>query len=290
MKGPVMKNSIQRDSSFIFCSAVMLGAILVSLSANAFGGMKKVHIKLDYRQQKQWKYNLDYHSDCVIEDKDSVSRVRTNVACMLSASPGSRGDRLTFVVDSVSVYSEFYNEEKQNSIAQKLNGGQFGVALIDGCPIVDTLTSFSVSEISEWDLVIQFAKLLPDVPDRPVRKGYVWENSGVFPIMSNIGKVDCEVYRVYKIDSLTLKDNYAYISWQFRYAAINTSGSVSRMMEKVPVSGKGSGVAVVDVAGKKLLKAQVKFLTPVATYGSTKVNWEENTTLKYISDSETSQP
>jgi len=259
---------------------IALAVILASIAIS--GAKRKTALKLDYRQKASWHYSLHYRSDCVIVDKDSTSKIRTSVFCALEASPKGKGDRLTFTVDSVSVESQFYNDEKQKSIAEKLDGGSFGVALIDGCPVVDTLTTFSVSEISEWDMVIQFAKLLPDIPVGPVRKGIKWERSGVFPLMTNIGKVDCEVYRAYRLDSLSSDGQRAHISWRFRYAALTRGVPKSQMMKRVPVSGKGRGRAAFDIKGKFLLRALVQFKTPVANYGDTQVHWLETTSLEYL--------
>jgi hypothetical protein len=259
------------------CIAV---AILVTVFAPE-AAKRKVTVSLDYARMIQWRYIMDYVSECVIVENDSTHRIPTMVHCDMSGQPSEMGDRFTFTVDSVSVESQFYGPDQQKSISQKLTGSRFSIALINGCPVVDTLSTFSVSEISEWDLVIQFAKLLPDIPNDPVRKGYSWERSGVFPVVTSLGKIPCDVYRLYKIDSLTSNGAFAHISWRFRYAALRSAADSLSVLKRVPVSGTGGGTAVVDVVNEILTEATVKFETPVANNGGTKINWVENTSLKY---------
>jgi hypothetical protein len=148
--------------------------------------------------------------------------------------------------------------------------------------MVDTLTSFSVNELSEWDLVIQFAKLLPFVPNVPVKKGYKWDESGIHPIQTTLGKVYCEIYRLYKIDSLSTSGSRVHISWEFKYASARLSVDTIDVLRKVPVEGKGKGTAVINIKEQFLERANIQFLTPVASMGTMKIYWKENTLLNYI--------
>jgi|GEM_PF-2758951 len=255
--------------------------ILAMAVQNADAARRKVRLNLDYARMIPWNYALEYRSECVITENNATSTVPTRVYCELSGVPSDMGDRFTFTVDSVAVSSDFYDAEKQASIVRKLTRGRFAVALINGCPVVDTLSTFSVSELSEWDMVIQFAKLLPDIPREPVRRGYSWDASGAFPLMTSLGKIPCEVYRLYQVDSLTSNGAFVHISWRFRYAALHSAVDTSAVLKRVPVSGQGSGTAVIDAVNEILSEATVRFETPVASYGGVRVKWVENTTLRY---------
>jgi len=191
-------------------------------------------------------------------------------------------DRMSFTINSANVDSKLFTPEQQNNIISKLTGSTFGLALIGGCPVVDTLSSFTVGELSEWDLVLQFAKLLPFMPRKPVRKGYSWDENGVFMVRTSLGDIPCEVYRLYTIDSLAGTGNTAYISWKFRYAAAKLAMDSASILKKVPVSGNGKGTAEIDALNHVLMQANVEFQTPIATYGTTRINWIEKTILRYL--------
>jgi hypothetical protein len=254
--------------------------ILLFLIVSAVSA-RKAWLRLDYREQRDYPYFLAYDSKCVIDEGESKSEIRTRITCKLLGIPEENGSRINFLVDSTRVRSELFDSSQQQSLIRKLNGSKLGLALIAGCPVVDTLSSFSVSELSEWDLVIQFAKLLPDIPNRPVRKGYTWERNAVHPINTSLGKIPCEVYRLYEVDSLSNRGKRAHISWHFRYAAADLAVDTSNILKRVPVSGKGKGSAVFDVQNEKLLLAKITFATPVAESGDVKITWYERTIFAY---------
>ncbi|MBD3315213.1 MAG: hypothetical protein GF344_05455 [Chitinivibrionales bacterium] len=265
----------------------ILSALLLIIYAGspAYSWGRKARVHLDYTRPKQWSYAMNYRAKCVIDEGGSNSNIDTRIMCRLTGKPNPDDSRLTFCIDSAAMNSGLYNPEQQEKIIDKLTGSRMGLALIRGCPVVDTLSSFSAEELSEWDLVIQFAKLLPDVPMRPVRKGYTWERNGIHPINTSLGTIPCEVYRSYKIEKLSARRDTAFISWRFRYAAADLAVDTSSILKRVPVSGTGGGTASIEVNDGTLLKAEVNFRTPLARVGDTKVYWTDNTVLSYLPDS-----
>ncbi len=261
----------------------MLSSIALCFLVSAAAAKKaRIPLALDYTQRPDWAFVMNYNAERTIVDGDSTSRARTQIRCSMSAKLKKvyEGQRLAFVIDSVRIESSLYNQEQQQSIAAKLTGADFSLGIINGCPVFDTLRTFSVSEISRWDFVLQFAKLLPDLPAQPVSRGYTWERSGVYPVSTTVGEVPCDIYRLYSIDSVAADTSRVCISWQFRYAASERAVEQSSVLKKVPVSGKGMGTAVIDAKRKVLLEANMRFETPPASYGGKKIQWVEKTSLK----------
>jgi hypothetical protein len=255
--------------------------VFVGFGSSVFAWGRRTHLRLDYARQREWSYTMDYRAQCVIDEGGRSSNLDSRIVCRLSGTPTAGGSRLTFTIDSAAMNSQLYEQEQEQAIIGKLTDARLGLALIRGCPVVDTLSTFSAGELSEWDLVIQFARLLPDVPTRPVRAGYEWERSGVHPIETSLGKIPCEVYRAYRLDSLSRRGDSAYISWRFRYAAADLAVDTSAILKRVPVSGTGNGTAVIDVEEQALLRAEVRFRTPLASVGDTRVYWTDRTVLLY---------
>lgn len=261
----------------------ILSAIL-TISIIAAKPPENIYLSLDYTQEETWKYSFEYNSERKVIEKESNSFASTQISFNMNGKIVNvyEGQRILFNISDVKVSSRLFGQDEQKEIKKKLSGADFSLAIIGGCPVVDTLRSFQVGEISQWDLVIQFAKLLPDIPRQPVKKRYSWESSGVFPIMTHRGEIPCDVYRLYKIDSLPQEGNLAYISWEFRYAATEKTVQQYSALQKMPISGKGSGMAVIDNKNKLIREASVKFETPVVVEKNKKITWVEKTTLKYL--------
>lgn len=256
--------------------------LVLCIALPASARKRKAHLRLDYARDTEWSYTMDYRARCVIAEQGTSSDINSRITCRLAGAPDADGTRLAFTIDSVTIDSELYEDEQKARIIQKLTGAELGLALIRGCPVVDTLSTFSAGQLSEWDLVIQFAKLLPDVPMRRVRVGYTWERSGVHPLETSLGEIPCEVYRAYRVDSLSVSGDSAFISWRFRYAAANLAVDTSAILKRVPVSGTGRGMAVIDVTDGTLVLAKVSFRTPLASVGDTQVYWIDKTVLSYV--------
>jgi len=242
----------------------------------------KMDLYLDYTALKQWRYVLSYHAERGLEGKKEKSTTEsTHISCMLLGDLAEDKERLTFTVKRPRVSSGIYDDTTTQRVTQSLRDSEYGLAIINGCPTVDTLGALSSQPLVEWDLYFQFAKLLPDMPQDPVRAGYTWERSALHPIRTPAGVVPCQVYRLYKVDEVSEAKGEVYISWEFTYQAEKTAMNSPEILERVPVTGKGTGTAVVDLIDGFIQEANVKFETPTAKTGSGMVTWKEEMNLKF---------
>jgi hypothetical protein len=236
-----------------------------------------VLLKADYGAKQTWMYSVEYTSQANFRQKSSNTAKATEIRCMLV---GQKKDmkELGVKVDRIYIKSDIYNDSLKNEISDKLSKADYSLSLANGFPSIDTSVEIPASSYLEWDLYRQLSKLLPLLPAKPVKPGFAWERTDVFPMKTARGKVSCEVYRNYTFDKL-LGDT-AMISWKFRYAGSGKSMDKASAMKEIPVFGTGNGSAVLDIKNGCILIAEMNFTTPVADVGDISIVWHENAKIK----------
>jgi hypothetical protein len=146
---------------------------------------------------------------------------------------------------------------------------------------VDTQSVSRDAGLPAWDLYMHLARLIPDLPAKPVTRGFTYERHAMVPIKSDRGRVPCDMYRQYTIERISPGNDTAVIAWRFNYASMKPAFDSASVLEVIPVEGRGSGTAVIDVKGKCIVSAEVEFETPVVALGVTRVNWKEKASLKF---------
>ena len=261
---------------------ILLSALILfcMLSINNCTKEETLTLKLDYSNKDQWLYTIEYKSQGLFTQGDSTTQLTNGISCRLSASTADAG-KLTVKTENIVVTSDMLNDEETQQLTEKLSNAQYRLNLVDGQPTIDTTAELPAGSFAEWDIYTQLAKLLPTLPDKPVKPGFTWERTVTIPIKTVQGTVPCEVYRFYTFDTLSV--NIATISWKFRYSAEEEALDTSNIMKQIPVAGNGTGLAQIDVENHYILQAEMEFKTPVATVGPVTVNWQENAVLKHES-------
>jgi hypothetical protein len=256
--------------------------IILGMFSLAFSGKDKpasdgVMLKADYGVKQQWTYAVSYTSQANFRQKSTNTAKSTGIQCLLIATKKD-AKKLAVKADSVSIKSDIYKEDLQKEIKEKLIKADYSLSLSNGFPSIDTSKEIPASNYLEWDLYRQLAKLLPALPAKPVKQGFSWERTDIFPMNTPRGKVSCEVYRNYTFN--VLAGDSAMISWKFRYAGSGKPDSSA--LNNVPVFGTGNGTAVLDVRNGCILNAEMNFTTPVAMVGDVSVVWHENAVIRLV--------
>jgi len=179
----------------------------------------------------------------------------------------------------VTVKSDVYKEDVRKEIKDKIAGSEYSLSLANGYPSLDTGAAIPASASLEWDLYRQLSKLLPVLPAKPVKPGFTWERTDVFPMKTARGTVSCEVYRAYVLKSLS--GDSATITWKFRYSG--TGGTAdSSVLTQIPVYGTGNGTALIDIRKGLIEHADMNFTTPVAVVGDVSVVWHEKAEMRLV--------
>ena len=163
---------------------------------------------------------------------------------------------------------------------EKLSSDSYRIGLINGYPTIDTVNDFAQSGLPEWNLYMQLAKLIPEMPQQHVSKGFTWERNAVLPIKTDQGTMDCEIYRYFKIDGLSPKNDSAYISWRFTYGSA-AKPDASKILKYVPIAGSGNGSAVIDIPHGFIVSAEIEFTTPVVAIGLIKSQLGRKPSMQY---------
>jgi hypothetical protein len=231
-----------------------------------------VILKMDYTGKRLCGYVVDYTSKGNFKQKSAVSAKTTDVRCVVSAAHEMQ-DLLFVKVDSIAIKSDMYKEDVKKDLREKLLKSNYALSLVNGFPSIDTTTEMPAEGYLEWDLYRQLAKLLPMLPNKPIKPGFSWERTFVLPLRTARGAVSCEIYRSYTFNKL--RGDTAMISWNFKYTAGKKSADSADALNQIPVAGKGGGSAILDVRNHCILRAEMDFTTPVAVVGDVSVTWQE---------------
>lgn len=265
---------IIRTAHSIFLLSMIIAAV-------ADGKSIKRLLNLNYTQRRIIGYDIDYKARCVIQDKDSVNHEDMHINCKIGCRASKNGQRLDFILRNVAIETSLYDTQTVAGIKDELLKAQYSFALINGCPVVDTMTGFTKRGLKEWDLLLQFARLLPDIPNQPVKKGYSWERSAVYMVPTAHEKtLPCNVYQLYEVKEFSKTGDSVTIHWDFRYAAEHSAIERGEILKRVPISGRGKGITVIDLKQGVILSTEIHFKTPIAEYMGTTVFWTEDTSMK----------
>ena len=237
---------------------------------------KTVLLKIDYKGKQTCVYSVEYSSRGIFKQKDSTSIKSTSVRGVLSFT--NKQKNLSVKVDSISISSDMLKEEQRKEIAQKLIKPEYSLSLSLGFPSIDSEAIMPIEQYMEWDLIRQLAKLLPALPDKPIRSGFKWERTVTLPLQTARGKTPCEIYRAYTLN--TVQGDRAMISWKLTYTASKKAVDSTDVLRHIPVAGKGAGSAILDLRNRNIVSAEMDFTTPLGTVGEISVTWSEKASLK----------
>ena len=240
------------------------------LSTTAFG--KSVTLTIDYRGKQQCMYAVEYTSRGDYKQKGAVTKKTTGVNCTVAAGIDDNG-KLKVKIDTVAISSDIYDNVKIAKVKENLLKKDYELSVDNGYPAIDTASKLPAAEYLEWDLYRQLIKLLPILPEKPIKVGYTWEQTITVPMQTPRGSVSCELYRFYTFKKM--KGDTATIIWNFRYAPADNAIDSTNALADIPIGGTGSGTALVDVGNKCLISADMGFSTPVATVNDIQVTWRE---------------
>jgi hypothetical protein len=251
--------------------------LMIAVMAAAAFGKPAVSLKINYEGKQICSYRLEYTSQGEYRQKGQITKKKTGVNCVSSAVVTGE-NKVKIKMDTVTIESDMYGEEKIKEIREKIMRSTYSLQLTDGYPVIDTTAGMPVSDYLSWDIYRQLIKLLPVLPEERVKPGYTWEQTVTIPMKTARGTIPCELYRFYTFKKL--KKDTATISWNFRYAPADNAVDSTNPLEEVPIGGKGSGRALISVRKSCLLSVDVGFSTPVAVIKDISVTWRERAVFK----------
>ncbi len=256
----------------------ILLSVLIAASITTAAN-KTVLLKLNYAAKQNWTYALDYKSECLFSGVGPETSKKTAITCDITGELSTEKDKILTRTANFNIESDLYDSSVISSLTEKTSSVNYALNLIDGSPVVENNIDLS-DGAPEWNIYMQLARLIPDMPQQPVKKGYTWDRNASLPLQSPYGKIQCEIYRLFKVEKISSKGDSVEISWQFKYSSSEKFDS-TRITKYVPVAGSGSGNAIIDVTNGFIIKASMEFQTPVAKINKARINWTEKAILTY---------
>lgn len=243
---------------------------------------KSITLAVDFSSRDMWKYEFTCDIGGNFSFEDSVSNLNTTINCILSGRSLKDGDLLNIKAERINITSTILDEIEMMNIEELISGAEYSISLIEGLPAPYDSTVASFSGFRTWDLHRHLAKVLPTLPESPVRPGFTWDRERRFPLTTSQGKATCEIYQSFTFDSIrTTSDERqeACISWLFRYMIDDKQFDTASLIDQLPLKGNGEGTAVLDIDAKTFVSAEMTFKTPACSLSNLSVNWEEKATL-----------
>jgi hypothetical protein len=258
-------------------SLLLFTSILIALSCSR---TKPVLLKIEISPLDSISYNLTYNTGGQFFWEDSSSDLSTTIECRLTGShiknnPG----KLNVITDSIFILSNILDSIEIFDTKKSIANGSFQLDFSDKNFSIDKIPDLPLSSSAEHQFARKLIKLTPTLPEIPIRVGFKWERERHFPLETSFGIAPCQIYRSYSFDSLNTKSSDAYISWIFRYNITESMIDSTISKKGIPMSGKGSGSAIIDIANNEIKTIEMKFSTNEMETAGMKVQWTEKALL-----------
>ncbi len=238
-----------------------------------------VKLSVDFNKAETWKYDFSCTINGNFDWPDSSAVLSSRLDCRLVGhrTPNGAPGELEVSATDVNVSSGFLDTSELQNIRKQVAGTHMKIRFNGKVPIPADTVSLPVFGLGEWDIYRQLIKVAPTLPEGRVHPGYSWEREREMPLETSFGKADCSLYQSFRFDSLFYegKERYAALSWKFKYSVNPPRGDSSNITARLPQSGSGTGRAVLDIDGSRVLSAEIDFMTPQASFKDMNVRWEE---------------
>ncbi len=244
-----------------------------------------VTLEYDFSSRDIWKYALSVDIGGTFSWSDSVSNLTSNLNCLLLGENTAESGCLKIMTDTVGLISNILDDIEIQNIKAQIEDVEYKLDLNNSFQKLLDSAIAPVSGFGEWDLYRQLVKVIPSLPENPVRPGFSWERERSIPIATSHGVLNCNIYQSFTFDSLKALSNNrqaAYISWLFRYAVDQKQPDTAGVLHNFPHTGKGKGNAVLDIKEKTLLSASMILTKPVCSLKNLSILWKEKASLVLV--------
>ena len=263
---------LKKIAPIIYIVAILIGSCTRS---------KPVLLKVEISPLDSITYELTYNTGGQFFWRDSSSDLGTTIECRLTGShiKNSPG-KLNIITDSVKIFSNILDSLELFDTRKSIENGTFQLDFSDKSFSIDKIPDLPLSSSAEHQFARKLLKLTPTLPEIPIRVGFKWERDRELSLETSFGIAPCQVYRSYTFDSLNIKTNEAYISWIYSYNIAKNSVDSTTIYNRIPLSGKGFGSAIIDISQSTINSVVMKFSTDEVETAGMKVQWTEKALLQ----------
>ncbi|MDD5673198.1 MAG: hypothetical protein PHC61_03460 [Chitinivibrionales bacterium] len=209
----------------------------------------------------------------------------TSAACSITCRASAMDSQLVLVsARGLRIASTILSPQEIRNMVNQCQQTELPFALQEGQLLEKPTESTPIIEIGAWNLFRTFATALPALPGGPALVGNSWDRERHFPIQTNAGEAVGLLFQSFTFDSLVQRPNSldACLHWQFSYRIEIMGRDSGALLTKMPLQGKGTGNAVIDVSRNKLSGAHVFFGVPKSAADSLKIQWKEEVTINAL--------
>jgi len=242
----------------------------------------RVELSIDFSQAASWRYVFGIDIKGIASQGDSAREFSNSLRTYLSGERSPHDDAaVRFRTGQTVVHSNFLSEQERNHLARQCENLVLFFSPHEGAVEASDTAVTPLLTVGGWDLYRSFARVLPVLPESPVGVGASWERERTFPIETSMGNATGMLYQLFTLDSVFSADSnkFASLSWRFTYRIQPDSAGA---LDSLPLSGSGNGNAVIDMTGKRMIKAHALFEVPPKQKARQKISWQETVHIEMV--------
>ncbi|NLE00104.1 MAG: hypothetical protein GX640_09525 [Fibrobacter sp.] len=260
--------------------------LLAALHLLLFSCRERVSIHLDFSQASTWRYLLGVDINGSLYADDSLREFSSSLRTYLQGNISAHDQNsIYFLTDQPRISSDFLNDIEKKNLELELEHVKLLISPKEGALYTPDNHTLPAINIGEWDLLRNFTKVLPVLPENKVSPGERWEREREFPLETKYGDAIGHLYQVFKFDSLFSLDSsteFAALSWIYSYKIEMRSYDSIAQSLNIPLSGNGEGTAVIDLKQHKIRKAHVRFDSEPTGGNQSEIKWNETIHLEIV--------
>jgi hypothetical protein len=260
-----------------------LGGILFVLTLVACTSRERVTLAVDFTTHQKWHSIMDVSVWGTIASDRDTQEFENDATCELIGTPDSSDPAALYVVvDTVSIRSSFLTPLEIENLCYQFHGKVIRLSLSEGMASVSDSVVFPAVNLGGWDIFRHFSRVLPALPQSPVKKGESWERNRRFPLETSHGDAVAHVYQLFTLDSLYEArdgERYGIVRWDFSYDITPETIDTATLFDNVPMHGEGEGYAEFNISQRYFRKAGIRFDVTKAAKNPLSIIWHEKVEL-----------
>jgi len=247
-------------------------------------------LTLDFSKVAAVRYSLDATVHGSITAEGATRPFESGARCTLLCAAGPAGARnkglLQCTVPSARFSSTILDSAELENLGVQSREVKLTFDTRDARIAVDDTASLPLIRIGEWDVFKDLAATIPALPKIRVAPGATWDRERAIPLDIRQGVAVGHLAQSFRLDSVSqgIKGaqgaRIAMVSWNFTYRIEIRDRDTSASLSRMPSSGKGTGIARIDVDRRTLESASMRFSVAAPQAGAYRISWDEDIALK----------
>ncbi len=241
-------------------------------------------VAIDLLANDQWIYSLSYRQSGNYRWNEAKEQLFNTISCELACTIEESQENVSVIARNSKISSNILDKSEVEHIHQTFSDVAIQLPLINGVPQFSDTGISSLSDLRQRGWYRQFVKLLPQLPNKPIRPGATWDRDRQWSFQTPQGDVTGTLYQSFVFDSVSRNDDdlLATIGWQFRHSLRPSDSGVTTSLQGLPLYGTGKGVAIINLEKKYLVRAEIQFSTPETPLPGFSLVWEEKAALELL--------